>query len=499
VIAWLVETLIAVTLLMVMVLALRGPVSRSFGAGWAYALWAVPALRLIVPPLPQLAPDLVLPPVVTFIPTAAELAAPLPVEAGAGPWVPFMLAMWAGGAVIFLTLQWLTYRVFVRRLDETSRPARPPLFGGIRTWISEAVEGPMALGLIDRRIVLPGDFSRRYTPVERRLALEHELVHHRRGDIWWNVAAMVVLALFWFNPVAWMAFRAFRADQELACDAAVARKSSMEERCEYARALVKSASHPGLIAASALNPAGQLKQRLRMMRGHRSSVARSAGGVSALTVFAALGLALSSPAVTVEMAAPFQAAAAPLATQTPAPPVAPLQVAAVESPTIVVTGQRPRRAAARSPYAGLRSEPLAIASAQAPSTAALAELPSLLPQLRRAMAAAGRPGHSVSFAVMTANQPGAAAVQVSQTRVVRLPVPHGAPERFQIVTRDLQALDMAELERVVAEAVQIAASAEDRVRAEKLQEKLKELKAKGGSTGGGITFDTHIQTIHQGE
>ena len=267
-IAWLIETLVAVTLLMAMVLLLRGPVARSFGAGWAYALWAVPALRLVLPPLPQLAPDLYIPPVVLFIPTAAEMAAPLPAEAGPGQWVPFMLAMWAGGAVIFLVLQWLAYRAFLGRIKESSRPARPAFFGGIRTWISNAVDGPLALGVIERRIGLPGDFSRRYNPVERRLALEHELVHHKRGDIWWNLAATLVLALLWFNPVAWIAFRAFRSDQELACDAAVARTASLDERCDYARALVKSASRPGLIAACALNPAGELKRRLRMMRSH---------------------------------------------------------------------------------------------------------------------------------------------------------------------------------------------------------------------------------------
>ncbi|MEA3066175.1 MAG: bla regulator protein blaR1, partial [Sphingomonadales bacterium] len=293
-IAWLIETSIAVTLLMAMVLLLRGPVARSFGAGWAYALWAVPALRLVLPPLPQLAPDLHLPPLVLFIPTAAEMAAPLPAEAGPGQWVPFMLAMWAGGAVIFLTLQWLAYRAFLGRIQETSRPARPPLFGGIRTWISDAVDGPLALGVIERRIVLPGDFLRRYNPVERRLALEHELVHHKRGDIWWNLAAMGFLAIFWFNPVAWLAFRAFRSDQELACDAAVARTASLDERCDYARALVKSASRPGLIAACALNPAGELKRRLRMMRAHRASRLRSAGGVVALTAFAAAGFAFGS-------------------------------------------------------------------------------------------------------------------------------------------------------------------------------------------------------------
>ncbi|MGA9582642.1 MAG: M56 family metallopeptidase, partial [Allosphingosinicella sp.] len=293
-IAWLIETLVAVTLLMMMVLLLRGPVARSFGAGWAYALWAVPALRLVLPPLPQLAPDLFLPPVIFFIPTAAEMAAPLPAEAGPGQWVPFMLAMWVGGAVIFLMLQWLGYRAFLERIKETSRPARPPLFGGIRTWISEAIDGPLAIGVIERRIVLPGDFSRRYNPVERRLALEHELVHHRRGDIWWNLAATLVLAIFWFNPVAWLSFRAFRSDQELACDAAVARIASLDERCDYARALVKSASRPGLIAACALNPAGELKRRLRMMGKHRSSPMRSAGGVVALAAFAVAGFAVGS-------------------------------------------------------------------------------------------------------------------------------------------------------------------------------------------------------------
>ena len=52
-IAWLVEALAASAALMLAVLALRGPVRRWFGAELAYALWAIPALRLILPPLPQ--------------------------------------------------------------------------------------------------------------------------------------------------------------------------------------------------------------------------------------------------------------------------------------------------------------------------------------------------------------------------------------------------------------------------------------------------------------
>jgi hypothetical protein len=226
-------------------------------------------------------------------------AAPLPVEAGSGQWLPLILAVWAGGAVIFLVLQWLTYRSFLHRLEGSARPARPPRQGGIEALVSDIVDGPLAMGLLHPRIVLPADFERRYSPDERRLALAHEITHHRRGDIWWNLAATLVLAVNWFNPVAWIAYRAFRADQELACDAAVAASASVDERCDYARALVKSASRPGLIAACALNSANQLKRRLRMMRGHRVSQARRAGGAVALSAVALAGLAVGTPAITV--------------------------------------------------------------------------------------------------------------------------------------------------------------------------------------------------------
>ncbi|MDB5693525.1 MAG: hypothetical protein JWO81_2588 [Alphaproteobacteria bacterium] len=286
--SWLLQTLVAISLLILLVLALRQPVARLFGAGWAYSLWLIPALRLVLPALPWPVRDLPYS-VAVLIPATSEVIAPLPASAGPGQWVPFLLATWAGGAVIFVILQWLGYRAFLRRLNGSARPARPPRYGGIATFVSRMVEGPLALGLFEPRIVLPADFSRRYSPGERRLAMEHELTHHRHRDIWWNMAAIAVLAANWFNPLAWFAYRAFRADQELACDAAVAARATIEERCDYARALVKSAGGPGVIAACPINGAGALKRRLRMLRGHRASRTRSAGGLAALTTMALIG------------------------------------------------------------------------------------------------------------------------------------------------------------------------------------------------------------------
>ncbi|HEU0098888.1 MAG TPA: M56 family metallopeptidase [Allosphingosinicella sp.] len=482
-IAWLIETLVAVTLLMAMVLLLRGPVARSFGAGWAYALWAVPALRLVLPPLPQLAPDVHLPPVVLFIPTAAEMAAPLPAQSGPGQWVPFMLAMWAGGAVIFLILQWLGYRAFLGRIRDSSRPARPPLFGGIRTWISDFVDGPLAIGVIERRIVLPGDFSRRYNPVERRLALEHELVHHKRGDIWWNLVATLVLAIFWFNPVAWLAFRAFRSDQELACDAAVARTASLDERCDYARALVKSASRPGLIAACALNPAGELKRRLRMMRNHRASPLRSAGGLVALAAFALAGFAVGSagrPAAGEAARAYASAAAA-----APASP-APVRLAAAEPvQAVAVAARRPARAAAPRASLRLEAEPASFESAEAPALrpSALASMAMILRRLPRSAIAPHAPLRSFAFAQ--------ALPPPAKGETVRFSEHFHAEAHVFTVGQVISAEEVAELRRAVIQAAAEGRSVKLRVqRGDKPAE---------GSGGGANAFDINIQTLVKGE
>jgi bla regulator protein blaR1 len=281
------------SLLMLAVLAIRLPVARWLGAGAAYALWLVPALRLAAPPLPSFSselaplPDLVL---------ALEIGgAPAGAEAAMIGWSGVLLGSWAVGAAGFLVWHWLAYRTFLTRLSLSSRSAGE--HRGIPLMESGAVQGPIALGLLDRRIVVPADFTRRYSAEERALALDHEAVHHRRGDIWWNHLALLVLALNWFNPVAWIAFRAFRADQELACDAAVIARRSSAARGDYAEALVKSVSPGRPITAAPLNQVDQLKRRLKMLKTHRGGLLRTLGGMAVVANLAAVGALLGSPGI----------------------------------------------------------------------------------------------------------------------------------------------------------------------------------------------------------
>jgi beta-lactamase regulating signal transducer with metallopeptidase domain len=283
ILAWFIENLLWASAAMLVVLAIRRPVARYLGAGVAYALWLVPALRLVAPPASWTAqifdtPVPSLPPLL-LIAEAGVGAAPPPLG-GPGQWVPILLAVWAGGACVFLIVQAVAYRRFLTRLSLSMRSAGT--HGGLPLIESEAADGPLALGLLDRRIIVPADFGQRYNAAERQLALDHERYHHRRGDILANHLALAMLALHWFNPIAWAAFRAFRADQELSCDAAIAAAAAPEVRADYARALVKSASRPGLIAACPLNGADQLKRRLKMLSHHKHDRRRFWAG-SAIT------------------------------------------------------------------------------------------------------------------------------------------------------------------------------------------------------------------------
>lgn len=298
-IGWAFEAMLGASVLMLIVLAVRRPVAGAFGARWAYALWALPAIRLVLPPLPSL-PQSDVPTVTVVIrPTVEAMATPAPALAGTGDWLSLLVALWIGGAIVFAIWQHSTYSAFLMHLGSRARRATPATYGGIDVVESDAVDGPVAVGMLKRRIVVPLEFSTRYSPAEQRLALEHELVHHRRGDLWANFAGLFVLAFNWFNPIAHIAFRAFRTDQELACDSAVTR-AAPAEREDYARALVKAATTKGMVAACPLNHADTLKRRLKMLGNHRDGRLRTVGGVSAIALMGAAGLVLSAPGMAEE-------------------------------------------------------------------------------------------------------------------------------------------------------------------------------------------------------
>ncbi len=337
---WLLEALIGSALLMLLVLVIRRPVARLWGAHFAYALWALPLIRMMMPAIPGWTP--LYRPVagttaqgdtaVAIVPAGDAALYTQPLPAGTlqlGPdislvpdWPTALLLLWALGGAAFVALHWLRHSRFVGRAAATGTCIAA--VGNVEVIVSPHVSGPMAAGIVRRRILLPVDFLARYSPQERRLALEHEAAHHDRGDLAANLAGLLLLAAHWWNPIAHAAWRAFRADQELACDATVLAGTDAETRAAYGQTVLKSARVATPVAACAINHKSQLKDRIAMMKDRKFTTLRLLIGGLAVTGVAAAALAATASGQSLVPPAPPAPPQAPAVTAAPpAPPAAP--------------------------------------------------------------------------------------------------------------------------------------------------------------------------------
>lgn len=313
---WLADTFLATSMLMALVLAVRAPVRRQFGAAAAYGLWLIPALRMLMPPLISTVERTASTPLAPDFPETARPSVVPAVEPSLleqlGGWEMLAVSLWLAGAVAMLSCGLLLYRSQRREvLRDGVEIAR---LGGIRVMQSAAVRGPLAFGVFDRVVALPIDFDDRYAPHERRLALDHELAHHRSGDLLASHFAFILLCLQWFNPLAWLSHAAFRFDQEAACDARVLDKASSDDRIAYARAITKAASGRALLFAGALGRPGTLHMRLRSILAS-PSVGRRIAGKALVTMTAAAVLPLTASRATQYVdvpQAPASSAASPV-------------------------------------------------------------------------------------------------------------------------------------------------------------------------------------------
>lgn len=83
--------------------------------------------------------------------------------------------------------------------------------------------------------------QRELPPERMGLVLRHEGEHIKMRHPWWKMANAISMALFWWSPLHWAAYRLTNRDMELACDRAVLNRLEPEGRREYARMLTELA------------------------------------------------------------------------------------------------------------------------------------------------------------------------------------------------------------------------------------------------------------------
>jgi len=130
---------------------------------------------------------------------------------------------------------------------------------------------PAVFGLLRPVLLIPADRVSSWTRSEARHVLLHELAHIKRGDLLTHAAYMLLVTLYWFNPLLWLIRKHLQHLRELCCDATVAR-CLREETGAYrdtlldtGRALLARPLDPGLGLLGLFEDAGALVTRLRWL------------------------------------------------------------------------------------------------------------------------------------------------------------------------------------------------------------------------------------------
>ena len=149
--------------------------------------------------------------------------------------------VWIIGILLLGAYTIISYRRLHREID-TAVHYRDNIFQ------SENVSSPFVLGIINPRIYLP--FSMNEQNLEHVVA--HEQAHIRRKDHWWKPLGFLLLTIYWFNPLMWLAYVLLCRDIELACDEKVIKELGNEQRADYTQALVACSVNRRMIAACPL-------------------------------------------------------------------------------------------------------------------------------------------------------------------------------------------------------------------------------------------------------
>ena len=166
---------------------------------------------------------------------------------------------WLAGAVVVGCWFLVSNLVFRRRLVRAARPLEGtdcPL----PVYVSAGAPSPCLSGLVRPGIYLIPDCPTEGPGLKHILA--HELTHRRQGDQFWALVRCLCLAVYWFNPLVWLAAALSRRDCELSCDEGAIRLLGEGERTAYGRTLLS-------LVTTGANPAELLRTATTMSSGAR--------------------------------------------------------------------------------------------------------------------------------------------------------------------------------------------------------------------------------------
>ena len=173
--------------------------------------------------------------------------------------LPIEVVIWLGGMAVMLAYALTSYLTIRKRVSESV-----PLKGNIR--LCDRISAPFILGIFRPKIYLPTSMDE----ADTKYVTAHEKAHLRRGDHIWKPFGFLLLTVYWFNPVMWLAYILLCRDIELACDERVIGELGTESKKPYSDALLNCSAPRRSISACplAFGETG-VKQRIKNVLSYK--------------------------------------------------------------------------------------------------------------------------------------------------------------------------------------------------------------------------------------
>ncbi len=185
----------------------------------------IPALNTVINPVIS----------ATFAPTPENSVNPMQIITTISAY------LWAVGLAVMLVYALVSFLALRRKLRTAVKDE-----GNI--FFSEFVKSPFILGIIKPKIYLPFGLEDN----EKAYIVAHEKAHLKRFDHLIKPLSFLLLSVYWFNPVLWIAYILLCRDIEIAADERATKNYDKENRQKYSLALLENSTRRKIIAACPL-------------------------------------------------------------------------------------------------------------------------------------------------------------------------------------------------------------------------------------------------------
>ncbi|TCP62575.1 beta-lactamase regulating signal transducer with metallopeptidase domain [Baia soyae] len=289
--SWVLDASIMASVLVVLVLLMKGLLRDKLTIRWQYLLWTIVMVRLLLPWAPESSYS-----IYNFLPSIQDVSSlfdravpseeiattdvslsekekliseknamfPVVGEQQQDPYsishyipsVPSdipLLSIWLSGVVCLSALLFLIHKRINSNLKkqplitderavqvfEQCKRDMSMMNQHIPLVHSNKIPGPAVFGFYRPRIILSDAHIRDLDDDELRYIFYHELSHIKRRDVGVNSLMNVFLILHWFNPILWCAYYRMREDQEIACDALALTFVGSEQKESYGHTIIR--------------------------------------------------------------------------------------------------------------------------------------------------------------------------------------------------------------------------------------------------------------------